>query len=30
MPEYNICKKAGSMLGFKYSSKTLLKFKNRN
>jgi hypothetical protein len=30
MPEYNICKKAGSMLGFKYPSKTLLKFKNRN
>ena len=30
MPEYNICKKAGSMLGFKHSSKTLLKFKNRN
>ena len=28
-PEYNICKKAGSMLGFKHSAKTLLKFKNR-
>lgn len=29
-PEYNICKTAGSMLGFKHSAKTLLKFKNRN
>lgn len=29
-PEYNICKKAGSMLGFKHSAKTLLKFKNRD
>lgn len=28
-PEYNICKIAGSMLGFKHSAKTLLKFKNR-
>lgn len=28
-PEYNICKTAGSMLGFKHSEKTLLKFKNR-
>jgi hypothetical protein len=29
-PEYNICKTAGSMLGFKHSAKTLLKFKNRD
>ena len=29
-PEYNICKTAGSMLGFKHSLKTLEKFKNRN
>lgn len=29
-PEYNICKTAGSMLGFKHSAKTLLKFKYRN
>ena len=29
-PEYNICKIAGSMLGFKHSAKTLLKFKNRD
>lgn len=29
-PEYNICKTAGSMLGFKHSSKTLEKFKNRD
>jgi GIY-YIG catalytic domain/NUMOD1 domain len=29
-PEYNICKIAGSMLGFKHSEKTLLKFKNRD
>lgn len=29
-PEYNICKTAGSMLGFKHSEKTLLKFKNRD
>ncbi len=28
-PEYNICKTAGSMLGFKHSLKTLEKFKNR-
>jgi hypothetical protein len=28
-PEYNICKTAGSMLGFKHSMKTLEKFKNR-
>jgi len=28
-PEYNICKIAGSMLGFKHSAETLLKFKNR-
>lgn len=28
-PEYNICKTAGSMLGFKHSIKTLEKFKNR-
>ena len=28
-PEYNICKIAGSMKGFKHSAKTLLKFKNR-
>jgi len=28
-PEYNICKTAGSMLGFKHSKETLLKFKNR-
>jgi len=28
-PEYNICKIAGSMLGFKHSEKTKLKFKNR-
>ena len=28
-PEYNICKIAGSMLGFKHSAKTLLKFKKR-
>lgn len=29
-PEYNICKTAGSMLGFKHSKETLLKFKNRD
>lgn len=29
-PEYNICKTAGSMLGFKHSLKTLEKFKNRD
>jgi hypothetical protein len=29
-PEFNICKIAGSMLGFKHSKKTLLKFKNRD
>lgn len=29
-PEYNICKIAGSMLGFKHSAKTLIKFKSRN
>lgn len=29
-PEYNICKTAGSMLGFKHSAETLLKLKNRN
>jgi hypothetical protein len=29
-PEYNICKIAGSMLGFKHSEKTLLQFKNRD
>lgn len=28
-PEYNICKTAGSTLGFKHSLNTLLKFKNR-
>jgi hypothetical protein len=28
-PKYNICKTAGSMLGFKHSAKTLLKFKSR-
>jgi hypothetical protein len=28
-PEYNICKKAGSMLGFRHSLETLLRFKNR-
>lgn len=28
-PEYNICKTAGSMLDFKHSSETKLKFKNR-
>lgn len=28
-PKLNICKTAGSMLGFKHSAKTLLKFKNR-
>lgn len=28
-PEYNILKKAGSLLGFKHSEKTLLKFKAR-
>lgn len=28
-PEYNICKIAGSMLGFKHSVSTLLKYKNR-
>jgi hypothetical protein len=30
MPEYNICKTAGSMLGFKHSLETLEKFKNRD
>lgn len=29
-PEYNICKTAGSMLGFKHSAKTRLNFKNRD
>jgi hypothetical protein len=29
-PIYNICKTAGSMLGFKHSVKTLEKFKNRD
>lgn len=29
-PEYNICKTAGSMLGFKHSEETKLKFKNRD
>lgn len=29
-PEYNICKTAGSMLGFKHSLKTLEKFKHRD
>lgn len=29
-PGYNICKTAGSMLGFKHSLKTLEKFKNRD
>jgi hypothetical protein len=29
-PEYNICKTAGSMLGFKHSLKTIEKFKNRD
>jgi hypothetical protein len=29
-PEYNILKVAGSTLGFKHSTKTLLKFKNRD
>lgn len=29
-PEYNICKTAGSLLGFKHSAETLLKLKNRN
>lgn len=29
-PEYNICKTAGSLLGFKHSAETLLKFKNRD
>ena len=29
-PVYNICKIAGSMLGFKHSVKTLEKFKNRD
>ncbi len=29
-PEYNICKTAGSMLGFKHSRETLLKLKNRD
>ena len=29
-PEYNICKRAGSMLGFKHSVKTRLKFINRD
>lgn len=28
-PEYNICKIAGSLLGFRHSPETLLKFKNR-
>lgn len=28
-PEYNICKVAGSMLGFKHSTSTLVKFKGR-
>jgi excinuclease UvrABC nuclease subunit len=28
-PEYNICKTAGSMLGFKHTEKTILKFKTR-
>jgi len=28
-PEYNILKKAGSLLGFKHSEETLEKFKNR-
>jgi hypothetical protein len=28
-PEYNICKIAGSMLGFRHSPETLLKLKNR-
>jgi hypothetical protein len=28
-PKYNICKTAGSMLGFKHSLETLLKLKNR-
>lgn len=29
-PEYNICKTAGSMLGFKHSLKTIEKFKGRD
>jgi hypothetical protein len=29
-PVYNICKTAGSMLGFKHSLKTIEKFKNRD
>lgn len=28
-PEYNILKKAGSLLGFKHNESTLNKFKNR-
>jgi hypothetical protein len=28
-PRYNICKKAGSLLGFKHSPKTISKLKNR-